>query len=1252
MTLSPAETLGRGARTTMALVGGASVVAQAAMALSGLVVARTLDPTHFGQVAYFFSVYGLVVLLGSLGLSTQVSAEVARAQAAEHAGDTAGRVSALVTLRLSALVVLLALAGAALALGNLIGAAAGLAAAIALLGSFALGILQGLGRARLAAGLLAGQALLYLLVVALWAREAPERVYLAMAATATLPFIGALPQTLKYLVNPDRPWSFGRQYWKTVTAASGQVYALSLLLAPYGALALLALGGLDRFEDAASISVALSLVLLPATASSTVVAYQYYPELCRLAAGGAPNGVRLWLGAFARPLALASVTSSLVLGLGAATLIDLLYTSKYLPGAAPLVSMAPAAGLLTMGQLLAWTLVPLGKGRLALLGAGVQLALLGAAVGITITMPDLPLWILGAGHTLGSLAALVVWAFGVRRATSEGALQPLRLALAALLVAATALAVPPERLRAAAYADSTAACAGTWQPSGGSHGQLTIDCAPGFASARDRLLVFPRSQEPQTTDWRTHLNMANALWLFDAGASGRASLIIDFHPDARGAGLVADLYDDQDGDGQVAFILKDRLPAPNEGRFPTVQVRAPEGWWLRGDTVNYNLDISVNGPVQASFGSSVFLQTLRNDRTLDFELQVRDDNRDGRADYQVINAFPPLPSSSAVIRSLVMVNPKGEPPATGFLFWPHLGARVFGVVKDYNATDPPIQVNWETGRISFIGEVVSSRGGANNWFIYSLSPFGAASAYANFENPFAFYDLAGAGDGYPDLAIRQEFYGPSDPFFNSGRYDGATQLIRYSWDQDHDHTWDFKLDLIGRNPITTTVRLGALTVATVPYQEFPRWVVDNRWDIAGFVAPEPGVWTSEGIYESPVDVLSIWRTYLTGLSTGQPDVSTPDLPVGYRAQYTTSLVGQPYLYLSPVDRKLHLLKAQRGAWRLPGGKELRYSNLGGDYINHWSVLEDGQEISALALAADQMVLADAQGVRVKQVVSQEPLLVTAPPTGREEWSRLGAALRAHRPAFAPEDLSAMFRQLSGPEVLIPRASLSKLRRTAQGFRFVLTLAEAGPATVPWAAGLPPGTYTVSYHPAGGYTAQPHRPARLELGPLEVIADELAALRPVQVRTTLHNLGDADAEGVTVDLYAARVVGQAYPLIASALRAGGSAVAPALGKVSLAVLGGETAEVTWLWTPRQSGDWALRAALGESDAVSPPLQLTVAAAPSSGADVLLAAQGLATTVWIAIGLVFLAAVALAGALWAQVRLEQTDDNAPDQVSFGR
>src|SRR5579871_6042808 len=60
----------------MVLIAGPLV--PIALSLAGLIVARSLPPNLYGRVAYFFSSFNLIMILGQLGLGPLATGEVAR----------------------------------------------------------------------------------------------------------------------------------------------------------------------------------------------------------------------------------------------------------------------------------------------------------------------------------------------------------------------------------------------------------------------------------------------------------------------------------------------------------------------------------------------------------------------------------------------------------------------------------------------------------------------------------------------------------------------------------------------------------------------------------------------------------------------------------------------------------------------------------------------------------------------------------------------------------------------------------------------------------------------------------------------------------------------------------------------------------------------------------------------------------------------------------------------------------------------
>jgi O-antigen/teichoic acid export membrane protein len=422
---------------TTIVVGTVGVVVQISTALASLLVARSVDPAIYGEVAYFFSLFGVVVLLGSMGLTTQVVTEVAR-----HNGtgdlDTLGRsLQALTRVRLGSAAVLLVISAAIGILGDPLIAYAGVAGTVTLLTAYTLGIVQGLGQPRSAAALHLGQALFYLAVVAVWARAVPEFVIAAVVVSYGLTLVASLIVVSVAMPRGAVPDLADRSWYKTEPSAigstlrsSGRPYVMALLLAPYSAIAVLALGWSGEFARAAAFSISITLVTMATTASSMIVGVQYYPRICVLVAAGSPEAAA-WFGRFLRLFAALSLTAAVMLLLFPREIISLLLTPAYVNIAEPLAGLAPAVVLLTIGVFLAWTLLALDAGSAAVLGAAVQLLGAGAAVGLLFAFPEASLLWLAVGYSGAAAAGTVVWAINLRRVAPHYSLHVGRIVAAA-----------------------------------------------------------------------------------------------------------------------------------------------------------------------------------------------------------------------------------------------------------------------------------------------------------------------------------------------------------------------------------------------------------------------------------------------------------------------------------------------------------------------------------------------------------------------------------------------------------------------------------------------------------------------------------------------------------------------------------------------------------------------------------------------------------------------------------------------------
>ncbi len=700
-----------------------------------------------------------------------------------------------------------------------------------------------------------------------------------------------------------------------------------------------------------------------------------------------------------------------------------------------------------------------------------------------------------------------------------------------------------------------------------------IDAA--FATERDQVRVYDRGQNMvASNDWRIATDFTDDVWVFDVGADGTAQLIITFQQTDEG--LVAELWDDRTGDGRVLHQIAPTLELL-DSPFPTVRVLARDGWWQRADRSNFNLHLTVDGPLRASFSAPAFLEFLRHDGEPDFTITVRDTTNSGRPDWQWVDAWPKAPETSGPARLEAIQNvADDEYPITGRIFWYLLGSGN-QYNKDYHVSPPPIKMDWSTGQLAVVGEFVASRFNDEVWFMYSqYRPTLTEAVPASFESPFGFYDLAQDDDGYPELQIRMVANPPRNLYIADSN-DSWTQQIRYSWDQDNTTTWDYKLELFGQHPIETITHLPDFAVQMIAYEQLPQWVVERTWS-SDFVAVEQTplpYWTSEGIYETPTDT-SQMLAYNLGNTAEQPQRSV-DLPVGMRHESTDlAQTYQPYLYFSPIDRKLHLRHATQGAWDLGDAQALYYANLNGDaYLDQWLWLQNTGDADNYRTISRQLNVTDshliysdsaAEQVLLRAVTVPPSLFETLPPTNHAEWQQLGSQLDQHQRDLDPHNLRATFDQFAGDLLTLNGARLRDFRFTdGGGFRFVLTaLPHFSPrgADAALFAGLASGEYLVAYTDQLQIT--PLTPPDLTLTlHLAAQGDTLPRLAPRGIE--LSNAGIADANGLTLYVEAQQ----------------GEQRVPVLEQ-RVGVHGMEQQWVALDWQPTQQGAWTIVARLFDQD----------------------------------------------------------------------
>jgi hypothetical protein len=768
--------------------------------------------------------------------------------------------------------------------------------------------------------------------------------------------------------------------------------------------------------------------------------------------------------------------------------------------------------------------------------------------------------------------------------------------------------------------DSMDGCEGSWQRHFGVD-VLILDCNLGFATAHDRAYMYPRKAVNTGVDWRTQVDFTDAVWLIDAGARGKASLIINFRQE--GGTVVAELFDDVSGDGEVRYGLERGYPKSVESRFPTVKVTGRDGWWVRDGKVNYNLTIVVDGPVLGSFGSQTFVDWTETDGRPDFTTTVHDTAGIGRPHWQIFQNDPPASDSDGIVRTFLIVNVKNDErvPDT-YILWPYLGysggpqpepatlpsrlplslqrGPAYGIAKRNQAAFPPIQVDWGRSKIDVVGELVASHG-YHHWYVQSLIRFGEEKTVADFESPFLFYDLAEVEDGFPDLVIRDDYYPANDPFIPHGPFHN----LRYSWDYDHDNYWDYGLNVFARGPLPATVDVGhGVRVESIPYDEAPAWVVGQPWEMISMTAIEhlaaAHAKSTEGLY-SPLG--APWNPYFFGQSPARPLETMPGNQVGWRTEFAT-YSGEPVqLYVSAVDGKLHLYGAEQGRWDIfkpsweaefhTPSDEVRYRSLGGPYVREWSRLTDGVVFQSLAHLSDRLIYWDDGGVQIAKGPESPATIATRPPSNKQEMQAFGALMQQFRARGDGGDLQALFDAFPEERVVMPGVRVWDMRAEGEGFRFIASVPDPVPES-PLMEGLAPGNHVFTYTPAAGFTVRPATPERLTLTPPVRRGDSPTERVPARISSELRNEGETDAFAVPIAFWATRE-GRERVLVAAA---------------RVDVRAGEVAVAEAIWTSPVAGEWDIHAsAVVEGGIDSTMTRLTVAPAPRVDVGSLLLAQGL-------------------------------------------
>ncbi len=394
----------------IALVGAASFTLPVSTAATGLLLARAMPADEYGKVVFFFSVVGVVILVGSMGLGTRGRIVAARYSALPTDATILREATHLSVSRVATCGLLL-IAACLLKAAQMDTVAAGLAVgSAALITDFFVSFLQGYGWAVFGSLLQVLPPLLYLAsVIAIGLHRPRFGLIFTLVALSYLPSmciaIGCFPPLLK-IKSQLRRLAY-RELRRDLISAS-RIYILTLVTAFSGMFGTLILGSLNLYTEDAAFGLALSIATFPASASNIMQNAVYYPRYCWLLAQKKRSEAANYFDVFYRILMCGGIAGSTVLICYSGDLLAILFANKYAFASTPLRFLAPMIVSSLGVQLVIWTLVAQDRIGAAMLSACASLAFLLVGGSILLDLTHDSLSVFALAHTVASLLGLSI----------------------------------------------------------------------------------------------------------------------------------------------------------------------------------------------------------------------------------------------------------------------------------------------------------------------------------------------------------------------------------------------------------------------------------------------------------------------------------------------------------------------------------------------------------------------------------------------------------------------------------------------------------------------------------------------------------------------------------------------------------------------------------------------------------------------------------------------------------------------------
>ena len=666
--------------------------------------------------------------------------------------------------------------------------------------------------------------------------------------------------------------------------------------------------------------------------------------------------------------------------------------------------------------------------------------------------------------------------------------------------------------------------------------------------------------------WWTWGDAREDAYIFAFGTPEDVRLVFDFSEIDNKSQL--SLYMNQAGAETVDVEIENNSVQVNStGGYPSLVMMTEAGHWWRDGHINYNLVVYRDG--QAGENRVV------PDGEFDHITEVGEE-APGIAGWETRKLLNDPFRNRAYSRFGASVRMPGagefiisEPLMPQF---PYFGVGTARLAW-YERNPHPLYYDVSEQRL-----VINSMVGFYNGNIYRINSRNL-EPNVDFESPFAMYNFE-PGSRQTRLVIRAGSF-PAGGLFGPKPLSRTRTSLRYSWKLFNDGAWAYGIHVAGPLAYEDEVTIGNHTIFAIEPERFPQWVVDNAWPLVTFVEPPKGYGGSEGIYFFSAQA-DEYQSWLAGIDNQEPStLAAPflledtfltkeqalGLPPGFRGQYHSAYFREPRMYVSPIDRRLHLEHSLGGVWNLGEGRVMRYHNLDNDaYIDGWTIetITTKDEESDLLVARpgiveealyafdDYLIYSSQDVVEIHRTAFDMTEFSLSPPTDAASWEQHKTLLADYREGRPVDNMRAWLNAFPGETLVIENASIQGMRTTDGQFHFTLTIFENPQVFSNINNNLlssldAQGVYALSYdREANNWQRQYATPARLDVS---VSMHSPQAFVPQRVAFSVRNSGVAAWFG------------------SAELRIGDDVV-----RVweNLLVPGLTTVSEEILWTPRQAG----------------------------------------------------------------------------------